>query len=192
MAAADQHGVQGAAHAAPLVGGLWYMVNNCCISNRLYKFLSVISERNDGRHVRPLRRRRSCWRPFPRATALGLGAVVAAGLGLRDVHRAGQRDRPFLLMDPDTQWHIVAGKWIMRTAACPPSIPSPSPSAASPGSPRSGCRSSRSRRPSTRWLGGRGRAHRRRARVTFALLLRLLLRDLAPLPALIVTVTGVV
>ena len=83
----------------------------------------------------------------------------------------------------------ATGSW--RTARCRRSTATPSPSPASPGSPRSGCRRSCWRSPTT---SAAGAAWRRSAAAaigfTFALMMRLLLRDIRPLPALLFTVAA--
>jgi hypothetical protein len=135
-----------------------------------------------GRHDTTLDRPRSAWSPsLPLALGLAVFVCLACGDGLP------------LLADPDTHWHITVGNWILAHGNVPTTDSFSYTFAGQPWIAKE-------------WLsqvvlalafdiGGWGGVTALAAAalgVTFALMLRLLLRDLKPLPALLFTAAAVI
>ncbi len=111
MAAADQDG----AHGMPF-SGLWRMVNNCCISNIKSISFSYFGA-NYGRHVRPLCRRRLRPAFALERPPLGLGPVIAAGPRPRPVRLPRQCQRRVLAIRQPLAHRV--GNWILAHGGVP-------------------------------------------------------------------------
>ena len=191
VAAAQQHQILHHRPVYPTTAGTGTLRNNVVYQSFILDSFSNFGA-TDGRYFRPLR--------FPAATtsdrglALGLGGVLALAARpcrLRVPRTIRRACRCWPIPTPIGTSPSATGSW--RTAACRRSTATPSPSPASPGSPRSGCR--RSLLALAFNVGGWGGVSALAAAAigfTFALLLRLLLRDLRPLPALLFTAAAIV
>ena len=124
---------------------------------------------------------RSAWAPsWPLVLGLGLFAFLASAKGL-------------LLSDPDSHWHIAVGNWILAHGRVPTIDTFSFTFAGQPWIAKEWL--SQLALAGAFDLGGWAGVTALSAAaigVTFALLLRLLLRDLAPMPALLFTATGLV
>src|SRR5215217_6418823 len=133
-------------------------------------------------HARPLAVSRSAWAvSWPLLLGLAVFVFLNNPTGLP------------LLSDPDTHWHITVGNWILTHGSVPTTD---SYSFTFPGQPWIAKEwLSQVMLAAAYNLGGWGGVSALGAAavgLTFALLLRLLMRDLQPLPALLFTATAII